>query len=183
MGRTRHSERAEPEGPGRVCLVVSRYNDRVTSALRRGAERAYAARGGDAGTLGVVEVPGAFELVAAASAAVESRLFDGVVALGCVIRGETDHDRYIAQAVADGLAGIAAVSGVPVAFGVLTVNSPEQAEARAGGAKGNKGEEAMLATLDTIGAVRALAAGRSDRTRPVRYELAAAADKTATAGA
>ncbi len=144
--------------PPAVCVVVSRYNDTVTSRLRSGAEGAYRARFGAGGALAVVEAPGAFELAALSSAAIDTGLFDGVVALGCVIRGETDHDRYISQAVADAIALLSVQTGVPVAFGVLTVNEPAQAEARAGGSKGNKGAEAMEALLDTIAATRHLAA-------------------------
>lgn len=142
-----------------VAVVVSRYNGSITEILRDGALRAYAGRGG--GTKpDVYEVPGVYELPVAVAAAVESGRYAGVVALGCVIKGETRHDRYIAQAAADGLMAIAVGSGVPVSFGVLTVESPKQARARAGGAKGNKGEEAMLALLETIETVGAIAAGR-----------------------
>lgn len=144
--------------PPPVCVVVSRYNDPVTARLREGALSAYRARFADAPAPTVVEAPGAFELPALSSAAIDTGLFEGIVALGCVIRGETDHDRYIAHAIADALAALPTQTGVPVAFGVLTVNTPEQAQARAGGSKGNKGNEAMDALLDTILAVRHLEA-------------------------
>ncbi len=147
---------APDAGPPRVCLVVSRYNDSVTGPLRAAAIGAFRDRFGEGADthLGVVEAPGAFELVAIATAAVESGAYDGVVTLGCVIRGETDHDRYISQAVASGLAALTVQTGIPVAFGVITANTPAQAAARAGGDKGNKGAEAMDALLDAIDAMR-----------------------------
>ncbi len=155
-------------GPPRVCIVVSRYNDAVTGSMRAAAEAAYASRfaGRDDLYLGIVEAPGAYELTALSAAAIESGAYEGVVALGCVIRGETDHDRYISQAVASGLTTLSLQSGVPVAFGVITANTREQAIARAGGTDGqqpgtgqqlgNKGTEAMDALLDTIDAARHL---------------------------
>lgn len=155
----------KPSGNGRpgsasgpaVALVVSRYNSSVTDRLRDGALREYLSRnpGEPAGVL-VVEAPGAFELPALCLAAVRTGRFDGVVAIGCLIRGETPHDRYIAQAVAQGLVAVTIQTQVPVAFGVLTVNTPRQARERAGGKRGNKGQEAMAALLDTIGQVRRL---------------------------
>lgn len=144
----------------RVAVVVSRYNGSVTSRLLQGAV-ACAERAGVG--VEVVEAPGAYELTALAAAAADTGRFAGVVALGCIIRGDTDHDRYIAAAVAHGLTEVTLRTGVPVAFGVLTVNNAAQARARAGGSKGNKGEEACGALLDTIAAIRGLrsAPGRS----------------------
>ncbi|MBM4107538.1 MAG: 6,7-dimethyl-8-ribityllumazine synthase [Phycisphaerae bacterium] len=144
-----------------VAVVVSRYNHSVTSALLDGARRESARRGGPEPV--VVEVPGSFELVAGCLAAARTGRFAGVVALGCLIKGDTIHDRVIADAVAGGLAHVTLRTGVPVSFGVLTVDTPRQARARAGGAKGNKGEEAMAALLDTIAALRGLGAGRGVR--------------------
>jgi len=149
-----------PFSPPAVCIIVSRYNGSVTTRLREGAERAYRGRFPDAPAPVVVEAPGTFELPALASAAIESGRFDGVVALGCVIRGETDHDKYIAQAVANALSVLSVQTVAPVGFGVLTVNTPEQARARAGGedgqGPGNKGVEAMEAVLDSISAMAGL---------------------------
>ena len=95
-------------------------------------------------------------LAALALAAARTGKFRGVVALGCLIKGETSHDRYIAGAVAHGLMSVSLSMGIPVAFGVLTVDTPEQAEDRAGGSHGNKGAEAMAALLDTVQAIDAL---------------------------
>jgi len=139
-----------------VAIVVSRYNASITDPMRTGAEQAYAHAGGDPARLTVIDAPGTFELPAIAAKAARSGMFSGVVALGCVIRGETDHDRHIATAVATTLAQIGAETGVPVAFGVLTVESIEQARARAGGDKGNKGAEAMRAVLGSAAACAAI---------------------------
>lgn len=140
-----------------MAIVTSRYNGSVTGRLREGAVCAYRERGGSLDHLALLEAPGAYELVAVANAAARDERYAAVVCLGCVIKGETDHDRYINQAVAQGLAAITVATGKPVAFGLLTVGTPAQAEARAGGAKGNKGAEAMNAALDTLGVIRALA--------------------------
>ncbi len=142
----------------RVAVVTSRYNATITAALERGACDEFARRV-PAGELEAVPAPGAFELVALSSAAIATGRFVGVCALGCVIKGDTDHDKYINAAVAHGLAELASRTGVPVAFGLLTTNDAAQAEARAGGSSGNKGTEAMGALLDTIAAAAALRRG------------------------
>lgn len=135
----------------RVAVVVSRYNWSVTGELLRGAkERFEAAAGAPLGDEHVFFAPGAFETVAISHAAAESRLYDGVVALGCIIKGKTMHDEVLAHAVTQGLANIALVTGIPVTLGVLTVNDTRQAKERAGGKHGNKGAEAMDALLATL---------------------------------
>lgn len=153
---------SEPLPP--VCLIVSRYHATVTSALADAARETYLRRGGDKDRLGLIEAPGTFELVSLAATAADSGLYDAVCALGCVVKGQTDHDRYINEAVASGLAQISIQSGVPVAFGVITANTVGQARDRAGGTHGNKGAEAMDALLDTLLAQEALAdAVQADR--------------------
>lgn len=137
--------------PPRVAIVASRYNGSITDALVAGAQGACAARTGRAAE--VIAAPGAFELPTLCLAAAQSGRFDGVVAIGCLIKGDTPHDRIIADAVAAGLVNVTLGTGIPVAFGVLTVNTPAQAGARAGGRKGNKGQEAMEALLDTLDSV------------------------------
>jgi len=139
----------------RIGLAVSTYHAEITDSMRRAAESAFAAAGGDASDLYVLEVPGAFELIAAARALAEREDIDAIVALGCVIRGETWHDRAIVNAVASGLSAIIVESGLPVAFGVLTCENFEQAKERAGGSKGNKGAEAMHAAIMTALAIHA----------------------------
>ncbi|MBL8762609.1 MAG: 6,7-dimethyl-8-ribityllumazine synthase [Phycisphaerae bacterium] len=149
-------------GAPRVLVAVSRYNASVTDALLEGAVEAYTDRVGRSGELEIVGVPGAFELTAAARAGAVCGRFDGVAALGCIIKGETSHDEYIAHAVAQGLTAITVSTGMPIGLGVLTVNIAAQARARAGGKKGNKGREAMEALLDTIELVRAIEAGEDE---------------------
>ncbi|HYE61503.1 MAG TPA: 6,7-dimethyl-8-ribityllumazine synthase [Phycisphaerales bacterium] len=137
----------EPEPP-RVAVVVSRYNATVTERLLDGALTAYADRVG-VGAVDVITAPGAFELPALCLGAAREGA-EAVVALGCLIKGETMHDRVIADAVAQGLINVTIVTGVPVTFGVLTVNSAAQAMSRSGGKEGNKGADAMNAALDVL---------------------------------
>jgi len=149
--------RPEADAAGlRVGLAVSRYHDRITDALCKAAVDRFRRAGGADADLQVVRTPGAFELTAVCRAFAASGDIDAVVALGCVISGETDHDRYIASAVATGLTMITVETGIPVAFGLLTCASLEQAEARAGGDHGNKGDEAMLAAIETARVVRSV---------------------------
>ncbi len=146
-------------GAARVAVVVSRYNRSITRRLMEGARHEYARRGGDPASLTVVDAPGAFELPGLCLAAACTGRFAGVLALGCIIRGETSHDRHLADAVANGLVSVTIETGVPVSFGVLTVENVEQAEARAGGPRGNKGAEAMGALLDSVDAIERLRTG------------------------
>ncbi len=143
-----------------LAVVVSRYNASVTDRLLSGAKEVYAEHGGDVEMLRVIAAPGAYELPALALAAARTGKFRGVLGLGCLIKGETSHDRYIAEAVAHGLVAVTLATGVPCAFGVLTVDTPEQAEERAGGAHGNKGAEGMAALLDTVVQIDALNGGK-----------------------
>src|SRR5438128_5937816 len=131
----------------RFAVVVSRYNDFVTDRLQAGALGALAKAGVATSDITVVRVPGAFEIPIAAQHAAESGRFDAIVCLGCVIRGETPHFDYICSAVAQGLAAGSAATGVPMAFGVLTTNSVEEALARAGDGPSNKGREAAVAAI------------------------------------
>ena len=149
------------EGSGRAsgfrfAVVVSKYHDFVTDRLQAGAVAALTSAGADASALTLVRVPGAFEIPAAAQHAAESGSFDAIVCLGCLIRGETPHFDYIASAVSKGLTDAAAATGVPMAFGVLTTNSVEEALARAGDGPDNKGREAALAALEMADVVAAL---------------------------
>ena len=135
-------------GPFRFAIVVSRYHDFVTGRLERGALDALSAAGAAAEKITVIRVPGSFEIPLAAQHAAESGRFDAIICLGCLIRGETPHFEYIASAVSHGLTTAAAATGVPMAFGVLTTNSVEEALARAGDGPGNKGHEAALAAIE-----------------------------------
>lgn len=150
-----------PAGVPPVAVVVAQYNASVTHALRDGAIAAYTQAGGDPGSLLRIEAPGAFELPVLCAEAAKSGRCAGVVALGCLIEGETSHAHHIGSAVASGLVQVGLQTGVPVTFGVLTVETAEQAIARAGGGEGNKGAEAMHALLETLAATGAIARGES----------------------
>jgi 6,7-dimethyl-8-ribityllumazine synthase len=137
-----------PAGGARFALIVSRFNDAITSRLLEGARAALLEAGAAAEDIAVLTVPGAFELPQAARYAAETGRHDAVVCLGCVIRGETPHFEYISAAVAHGLMHSSGETGVPMAFGVLTTDTWEQAEARAGNGRDNKGFEAAAAALE-----------------------------------
>ena len=140
----------------RIAIIASRYNAEITDALLAGAREAFESMGGEAENLTIVPVPGAFELSALTGVAARTGQYDGVVALGCLVRGETVHDRVIADSTAHALASISATTGVPVGFGLLTTDTFEQAKARAGGSKGNKGADAMRACIETHHAVNSI---------------------------
>lgn len=142
------SERASGRADLRMCLVVSRFNDPVTGSLEKGALDCLATEGVDPANVDVVHVPGAWELPLGVRLALEHGDYDGIVALGCVIRGETPHFEYVSMGATVGLQALARESNVPIGFGLLTTDDAGQAFARAGGDKGNKGEEATLAVLE-----------------------------------
>lgn len=136
------------DGAGlRACIVVARWNEFVTSKLLTGAQAALAQLGVADSDVTTAWVPGAFEVPTAARWAAESGRFDAVICLGAVIRGETAHFEYVAGGAANGIARVSQDTGVPVIFGVLTVDSVEQALARTGGKEGNKGEESARAAV------------------------------------
>jgi 6,7-dimethyl-8-ribityllumazine synthase len=162
----RHTSEGTPQLPDaagyRFALVVSRFNTSVTTSLRDGARAALIQAGARSLDVEEFEVPGAFELPQAARAVAETARFDAIVALGCVIRGETPHFEYICSAVAHGLSDAAGETGVPMAFGVLTTDTEAQASARAGSGSDNKGFEAAAAAIEMARLFRALRAdGRS----------------------
>lgn len=130
------------------AVVVAKYNDFVTDRLQKGALEALAHHGVRADDITVIRVPGAFEIPTAARLAAQTHRFDGVICLGCLIRGATPHFEYISSAVAHGLTAASGDTGVPMAFGVLTVNSAEEALERTVDGTGNKGWEAATATVE-----------------------------------
>ena len=132
----------------RIAVVVAQFNAFVTSRLRDGALAQLREAGLEAGDIRVVEVPGAFEVPQMAAKLAAGGQYDGVICLGCLIRGATPHFDYIASAVAHGITTAALDTGVPMAFGVLTTNSAEEALERAVDGPDNKGREAALAVLD-----------------------------------
>jgi 6,7-dimethyl-8-ribityllumazine synthase len=127
----------------RILIVESRYYADIADALIEGAEREIGKSGAQSER---VVVPGAFEIPGAIALAADH--YDGFVALGCVIRGETTHYDYVAGQCAAGLARVADETGIPVAFGVLTTETEEQALDRAGGREGNKGADAACAAIE-----------------------------------
>ena len=148
----------EPSARGRrIAIVASRFNDFIVASLLKGALEAWSERGGAAEDVTVARVPGAFELPVAARKLCASGRYEAVVALGCVIRGDTPHFDYVAGECARGLATASLETGVPIAFGVLTVNTTEQALERAATTGGNKGSEAMLTALEMAGLLSRLA--------------------------
>jgi len=126
---------------GRFAIVVSRFNESITSNLLEGAVQTLTAHGVADDAIDVAWVPGAFEIPTVASRLAESGRYVAVLCLGAVIRGETSHDQHINRAVSSALADIGARSGVPVLFGVLTCNTLEQAIARSGGQAGTRGKD------------------------------------------
>lgn len=152
--------RYAPETSGEaVAIVVSDFHRDITEGLLSGALEAAREAGIDRDSCPVFRVPGAWELPVAAQTAAASERFSAVVALGCVVRGETPHFDYVAGEASRGLARIALEWGVPIGFGLLTTDTMEQAEARAKAGPENKGREAMIAALETAGVLRDIDAG------------------------
>ena len=145
-------------GDLRIALAASRFNESVVERLVAGATEALAAHGADPGTLELVRVPGAFDLPPVVRHMALSRRYDAIVALGAVIRGDTPHFDFVAAECASGLARVAYETGVPVAFGVLTTDTEEQAFDRAGGAEGNRGADAARAAIALASLMRKLGA-------------------------
>ena len=148
---------------GSVAILVSRYNEAVTTRLLEGALECCDAAGIPRDRVDVVWVAGAFELPVAAAAAARTGRYACLVALGAVIRGETPHFEFVAGEATRGLGSVAVEAGLPVGFGLLTVDTMEQAGERAGGGAGNKGYEAAAAAIqaaDVIAQLRTAHAAR-----------------------
>jgi len=133
-----------------VAIVVSRFNESVTMRLLEGAIDALERHGGNRADIEVMWVPGAWELPAGARALLATERYDAIVALGAVIRGETPHFDFVAGEASRGLAAASAEFDVPIGFGLLTTDTLEQADARAGGVHGNKGWDAALAAVEMV---------------------------------
>ncbi len=132
------------------AIVVSRFNDLITSRLVDGACDTISRHGGNTDRVDVVYVPGSFEIPIAAQKLATSGKYAAVICVGAVIQGSTTHHEYINSQVAAGIMSISRESGVPVTFGVITCESMEQALDRAGGKVGNKGTEATLAAIEMV---------------------------------
>lgn len=142
----------------RVAIVVARFNRAVTTSLLQGALEGLGAHGVGDDAIEVFHVPGAFEITIAADRCAASGRYGAIVCLGAVVRGETPHFEFISREVSRGVSDVACRHGVPVAFGVLTTDTMEQALARAGHGHGNKGYEAAITALEMAGLLREIAA-------------------------
>ena len=140
----------------RLAVVATRFNEVVVSQLVAGATDTLLRHGASPDDLTVYWTPGAFELPLVVDKLAASGSVDGIVALGCIVRGDTPHFDYVAGESASGLAAVARTRGVPIGFGVLTTETFDQAVARAGGKLGNKGADAALATVETADLLRSL---------------------------
>ncbi len=140
----------------RVAVVVARFNQAVTDQLLAGAVQALIERGVAEDAIDVAAVPGAFELPLCAQRMAATGRYDAIVCLGAVVRGETPHFDFVAGEAARGLTEVAARADLPVAFGVLTTDTVEQALARAGGQRGNKGYEAAVTALEMVHILRVI---------------------------
>jgi len=142
------------EADGRYAIVVGRFNQVVVDSLVEGAVDALVRHGVDEDNITVIRVPGAYEIPLAAQAVAEKGDVDAIIALGAVIRGSTPHFDYVAGESASGLNKVQMDTGVPCAFGVLTVDTIEQAIERAGTKAGNKGAEAALVAIEMVSVLR-----------------------------
>jgi 6,7-dimethyl-8-ribityllumazine synthase len=140
----------------RFGVVIARFNDFVVEPLLRGALDALKRHGATDKQIEIVRVPGAFDLPVVVRKLALSRRYEALITLGAVIRGQTPHFDYVAGECASGIARIALESGVPIAFGVLTTDTMEQAVDRAGGKAGNKGADAALTALEMANLLRRL---------------------------
>lgn len=134
----------------KIGIAVSAWNAEITDKLLQSALHILSLHHFDENQIEITQVPGSYELPIAARWLIDLKQVAGVICLGCIIKGDTDHDKYIAQAVADGIMNVSLNYGIPVSFGVLTTNTKLQALERAGGKYGNKGEEAALGLLHMI---------------------------------
>ncbi len=137
-------------------IVVSRFNSFICERLLEGAVDAIVRHGATDADICVARVPGAFEIPLAAKKMAESGKYDAIICLGAVIRGNTPHFDYVASEVSKGVASVSIDSGVPIAFGVLTTDTIEQAVERAGTKAGNKGFEAAVTAIETVNLFKAL---------------------------
>ena len=152
----------------RFAVVVSRFNAFITERLLQGAVDALHRAGAERDSIMVVRVPGAFEIPVAAKHLAQTGLYDAILCLGTVIRGETPHFEYISAEASKGVAAAAFESGVPVSFGILTVENLEQAVDRAGLKSGNKGFEAAMTAVEMANLVKKIKSSAAARSRKRR---------------
>ena len=133
---------------GRFAIIAARFNETIVNSLLAGSIDGFKRHGVGDDRIDVVRVPGSFEIAAVAGRLAKSGNYAGIICLGCVIRGDTDHYDHVAGAATSGIANVAASAGIPVIFGVLTCDTLEQAMHRAGAKAGNKGFEAAVVTVE-----------------------------------
>jgi len=153
------SKRVESSTDGsdlRIGIVVAKFNEFITDKLLEGAEGGLAECGVSADAITIASVPGSFEIPVVASKMASSGVYDVVICLGAVIRGDTDHYEFVAKEAASGIAQVALKYGVPVVFGVLTTHTVQHALDRAGGRKGNAGHSCALTAIETANLIRNL---------------------------
>jgi 6,7-dimethyl-8-ribityllumazine synthase len=138
----------------RFAIVAARFNEFIVESLIKGSLRCLRQHGADDGDIEIVRVPGAFEMPVAVEKIAASRRYDGIIALGAVIRGGTPHFDYVAGECVKGITSAGQRHGIPIGNGVLTVDTIEQAIERAGTKAGNKGEEATLAVIEMVNLLR-----------------------------
>ena len=143
-------------GDARFCVVAARFNETIVARLLEGAVDTLRRHGADDSQVHIVRVPGAFELPLAAREAARGRQYEAIVALGAVIRGATPHFDYVCGEAASGLSRVSLEHGIPVAFGLLTCDTIEQALERSGTKAGNKGVEAALSAIEMVNLLRQL---------------------------
>jgi 6,7-dimethyl-8-ribityllumazine synthase len=150
MSKLRPVEGSYDVGDANLVVVVSRWNNAITDNLLKGALATLERHGVSEERISIYRVPGAFELPLAAQKAAATGKVDGVIALGCVIRGDTPHFDYVCSECTRGIGQVSLNSGLPIGFGLLTCDTLEQAQVRSGDDRENKGEEAALTVLEMI---------------------------------
>ncbi|KWT90918.1 6,7-dimethyl-8-ribityllumazine synthase [Candidatus Magnetominusculus xianensis] len=140
----------------KFCLIVSRFNDFITGRLLEGAVDALTRHGAESADISVIKVPGSFELPLIAKKAAQSRAYDAVIALAAIIRGATPHFEYVAAEASKGIAAASMDTGVPIAYGVITSDTIEQAIERAGTKSGNKGWDAAMTAIEMANLIKKL---------------------------
>ncbi len=140
----------------KFCIIVSRFNDFITSKLLEGALDALIRQGAQEEDIDVVRVPGAFEIPLIAKKTASSKKYDSVIALGTIIRGATPHFDYVAAEASKGVAQASLDTGVPIAFGIITSDTIEQAIERAGSKSGNKGWDAAMTAIEMCNLIQVI---------------------------
>ncbi|MBF0457140.1 MAG: 6,7-dimethyl-8-ribityllumazine synthase [Nitrospirae bacterium] len=140
----------------KFCLIVSRFNDFITGRLLEGAIDALTRHGADSADISIIKVPGSFEVPLIAKKAAESKNYDAIITLAAIIRGATPHFEYVAAEASKGIAAASMDTGVPIAYGVITSDTIEQAIERAGTKSGNKGWDAAMTAIEMANLIRKL---------------------------